>query len=252
MAIFTLIVLACITKSLSAPIPAVSGVRTASAVIYEEDGIWGSIVFRQNARGGPVMISANFRDISHMGEGIDYEIRSEPVHYDWYAREKRCGDDALKEVLSTSGKQIGRLVRAGRMDGMNGETFAQTVFDKEISLFEEDDGYVVGRSFVVRQGGRESRFACSTILRTETELPAGLVPCVKKRYEKCLVGTEKKEECEYRSCEGFERFWGSVDHTTAFCSVVRQVYPKASGAATGERVGCSYGSHSLLIPVGNV
>lgn len=38
--------------------------RTASAVIYDDDGVWGSVVFHQSTNDAPVIIGLLFQNIN--------------------------------------------------------------------------------------------------------------------------------------------------------------------------------------------
>lgn len=182
---------------------------------------------------------------------IDYAIHNEPVHYDMYNKSQLCSAEALHSVMRNGDKEIGNLGKRHRP--MYGNRFSEVVYDKELSLFEDSPGYIVGKSFVVRQGDSDDDHQCATIYmsRLESQRP-GAVPCEFATYSDCLVGAvNSNDTCVFSACFGFRQYWGPVDEKTLMCKQVTVNYPKATTPIVERKgvVPCAYGTYTLLKPM---
>ncbi|KAI0566230.1 Superoxide dismutase-like copper/zinc binding [Gracilaria domingensis] len=224
---------------------------TAAAIIHEEDGTWGSVVFHQWTRTTPVVISMLFQNLKLQGMvPVNYQIWDEPVHYNWYSREERCGTKALKAIMSVNGSWVGDLGMRHRL--MTSHRFAEVVYDKKLSLYKDEHHSIIGKTFVIQQGAGESSYSCATILASKlhSQRP-GAIPCEVKEYSDCVVGSNEDGKCTLRSCYGYRQYWGLIDENTQMCAQSREVYPKRlGGTSSAEGVfPCKYGNHTLLRPI---
>lgn len=176
------------------------------------------------------------------------------MHYDLHNADELCGAPALKGVLQNKKskvKSIGQLSQ--RHKRMTGSRFSDVVYDRELSLYPGEDGYIVGRSFVIRQGDSSKDYRCATIYMSnlESQRP-GAVPCERVEYADCLEGAvDTLTKCVYKPCAGYRQFWGVVGKTTTMCRQVTQVYPMLTGEKKMEGlVDCVHGQHTLLEPIG--
>lgn len=147
-------------------------------------------------------------------------------------------------------RNVGEL---GAKHGMiTASRFVQVLYDWDISLFEDSDMNIVGKSFVIRQGDNEADYRCATIQSTSLHsFRPGLVPCEVMHYTDCLVGTAKDDICVYRPCIGYRQFWGKIDEHTLLCSRHEEKFPKALKEPAEKEgvVSCKHGLHSLLRPI---
>eukprot|EP00737_Agarophyton_chilense_P003506 gb/GEZJ01004123.1/.p1 GENE.gb/GEZJ01004123.1/~~gb/GEZJ01004123.1/.p1 ORF type:complete len:261 (-),score=23.17 gb/GEZJ01004123.1/:182-964(-) len=224
---------------------------TATAVIHEDDGTWGSVVFHQWTRTSPVVISMLFRNLKIYDKfPVNYQLWDEPVHYDWYSRQERCGSKALKTMMNVNGSEVGDLGMRHRL--MTSDRFAEVVYDKKLSLYEGVKRSIIGKTFVIKQGADESSYSCATIYasRLHSQRP-GAIPCEIKQYSDCVVGTAEDGMCTLKSCYGYRQYWGVIDEKTEMCAQIRDMYPKRlerSGETNGV-FSCKYGNHTLLRPI---
>lgn len=226
--------------------------RTAFAVLYEEDDIWGSIVFHQWSNDTPLIISVLFNNINNdSGDYMNYAIHEEPVHYNLHNKSELCTHTALKDIVSVDGEQIGDL--GHRHLKMRGKRFANVEYDEKLSLYEGHPGYIIGKSFVVRQGTSEAHHRCATIYASDLQSQRpGAVPCEHMYYPDCLVGAvESNSTCVFRACDGYRQYWGTVNHSTIMCRQEVTYYPKPDKPLTSRSgtVDCTYGNFTLLRPI---
>lgn len=197
------------------------------------------------------LLSRHFPFLYQIGDkqAVDYSIRSEPVHYDMYARDHRCGSKALKDVLRVNGSLVGALgeahgkIQTSRHSGVH--------YDERLSLYPGRAGNIIGRSFVVQQGDNEADYRCATIMLTDAKNQRpGVVPCELRQYSDCLVGTADDDLCVYRPCGGYRQFWGKANDRTQMCGSFHQIYPKSlkDSQPTRGTVRCKHGNHTLLRP----
>eukprot|EP00178_Gracilaria_changii_P022053 TRINITY_DN65328_c0_g1_i1.p1 TRINITY_DN65328_c0_g1~~TRINITY_DN65328_c0_g1_i1.p1 ORF type:complete len:328 (+),score=20.41 TRINITY_DN65328_c0_g1_i1:148-1131(+) len=247
---------------------------TAAAVIHEQDGTWGSVVFHQWKRTTPVVISMLFQNLKvscvrlvgktcfvtltsffphsqiYGTAPVNYQLWDEPVHYDWYSRAERCSPKALKSLMKVNGSGVGDLGMRHRL--MSSDRFAEVVYDKKLSLYEDEPHNIIGKTFVIQQGADESSYSCATIYASKlhSQRP-GAIPCEVKQYPDCVVGATEDGKCTLRSCYGYRQYWGLIDDKTLMCAQVREVYPtRVEGSASADGLfPCKYGNHTLLTPI---
>lgn len=240
--------------ALTAPVQNVTNVRrTAYAILHYDDDVWGSVVFHQWSKGTPVIISLLFQNINiQAGQRVDYAIHEEPVHYDRYEESELCSATSLKSVLKVEGETVGNLAQRHRM--ATASRFSDVLYDDRLSLFQDRPGYIVGKSFVVRQGMTTADHRCATIYMSDLESQRpGAVPCELKRYADCLVGANgMTTKCVFKPCIGFRRHWGVVDRNTLMCKQIFSSFPKVSQVLEKREglVDCVHGRHTLLKPIG--
>lgn len=230
-----------------------SGRRTAYAILNYDDDIWGSAVFHQWSKTTPVIISILFQNIKiQPGQKISFAIHNEPVHYDKYSDAQLCAPSSLKSVVNVDGMDVGHLSQRHRM--ITTQRFSDVMYDEKLSLFEDSKANIVGKSFVIRQGGSVAHHRCATIYlsKLESQRP-GAVPCKLRRYPDCLEGANGVwDKCVFKPCIGFERFWGTVDRNTLMCKQVFSLFPKLleKNVKREGLVRCIHGNHTLLRPIG--
>lgn len=170
-----------------------------------------------------------------------------------FERSQLCSGKALRSTLQSEDGEIGDL--GGRHKMMHGDEFSAVIYDRSLSLFEGSPGYIVGKSFVVRQGDSESDHRCATIYMSSLDsLRPGAIPCEFATYSDCLVGAvNSNDTCVFSSCYGFRQYWGHVDHNTLMCKPVVAEYPKSNSPIVKREgvVPCSYGKYTLLKPLRN-
>lgn len=130
--------------------------------------------------------------------------------------------------------------------------FVEVVYDWDMSLYEDSQMNVVGKSFVIRQGDNEADYRCATIQATSLKsFRPGVIPCEMMPYTDCLVGTAKEDICVYRPCIGYRQFWGKIDNNTLLCSQHGERFPKALKEPAEKQgvVSCKHGKHTLLRPI---
>ncbi|CAN8070719.1 unnamed protein product [Agarophyton chilense] len=156
---------------------------------------------------------------------VNYQLWDEPVHYDWYSRQERCGSKALKTMMNVNGSEVGDLGMRHRL--MTSDRFAEVVYDKKLSLYEGVKRSIIGKTFVIKQGADESSYSCATIYasRLHSQRP-GAIPCEIKQYSDCVVGTAEDGMCTLKSCYGYRQYWGVIDEKTEMCAQIRDMYPK--------------------------
>lgn len=227
--------------------------RTAYAILHYDDDIWGSVVFHQWSKTTPVIISLLFQNIKiQAGQKVGFAIHDEPVHYDQFSESKLCAPASLKSVLNVDGIDIGHVSQRHRM--ITTRRFSDVMYDEKLSLFEDNKANIIGKSFVIRQGGDVAQHRCATIYlsKLESQRP-GAVPCELRRYPDCLVGAHGVwDKCVFKPCIGFRRFWGTVDRNTLMCKQVFNSFPKLSQKIVTRKglVKCVHGNHTLLKPIG--
>lgn len=222
--------------------------KTAVAVLHEDDGVYGSVVFHQYSASSPLFISALLRDVRvRSAGGADWAVHAEPVHYGLHARGALCGAASLRGVLRAGGRAVGAL--GDKHGRMRAPRFAQDVHDWDLTLFGGGGGArdVVNRSLVVRAGDVD---ACATIVETRVHrVRPGGVPCERVRYADCLVATGRDGACVLRACEGWRRKWGVITEETRWCGRKWERFPKRDGGGREGVVPCVMGRHSLLRPI---
>lgn len=147
-------------------------------------------------------------------------------------------------------RRVGELGQRHRM--ITGHRFAEVAYDWHISLYEGSEYSIIGKSFVIRQGDNEADYKCATInLSDRHSLRPGTIPCEKKNYADCLVGTERDDVCVFRTCSGYRQYWGPVDDKTVLCKHIFERYPKPLKTLSKSEgvVSCVHDYHSLLSPV---
>eukprot|EP00171_Calliarthron_tuberculosum_P007521 IDg7521t1 len=228
--------------------------RIALATIYEPDGVWGSVVFKQVARGAPVLIEAALHGIvsGPTGRAAAWGLFNEPVHYAT-SRAERCSPAALRG-LAAGGDLSARHGLATRA------RFSTVAYDSGLTLFDDASGGlpVVQRSLAVQQGGSPAEHACATVYRVNTRaVPPGAIPCERASYPDCAVAVSAGR-CRRQSCEGWRQRWAlvagdatraAIDDDTEFCFVRYDVVPEIQNetVAADGTVGCSLGRHAGLV-----
>lgn len=246
---------ALLTVSLSAPVTRRwDWPRTAVAVIYEADGTWGSVVFRQAFRGAAVVVEAKLHGVSlgPNGKSIEWGLFNEPVHYEM-PLSTRCAPSSLKEMMH------GGLL-SSKHGLIHSTEFTAIGVDSEISLHGADRGFILQKSLVVLQGTSVEAHSCSTVYRVATNsIIPGFVPCEKAHYEDCTVDVGAGR-CRVQACDGWRQLWKldpkdyttmAIDDHSVFCKSEYAVTPAISSSTQGAdgTVPCSLGRHTGLAPM---
>lgn len=208
--------------------PLNDGPRIAVAWIYEHDGPWGSIVFKQASRRAPVQVQAYLRNVAAGPDGasVEWALHNEPVHYGTPTA-TRCSVRALRGISHGGSLHT----KHGAISGGRLNTIA---WDRELSLWDDEPGYVVQRSLAVRQGPGSEHHVCATVYSVRTDVAPGAVPCEMATYDDCVVAVGAGR-CVSQKCQGLRQFWGvdkldykvsAVDASTRMCEQVYDFIPK--------------------------
>lgn len=228
--------------------------RIALAALYEPNGLWGSVVFKQLAPNAPVLVEASLHGIFSDNPTVSWGLYNEPVHYA-NTREHRCTKAALRG-LAPGGDLSSNHGRATR------GRFAAVGYDTGITLFNDRQGAlpVVQRSLAVQQGNGPAEHVCATVYRVAANaVPPGSVPCERASYEDCAV-TVSEGRCRRQPCVGWRQRWATdpndhttaaIDDDTAFCVVKYDMVPEIVNetVASDGTVGCGLGRHTGLVPI---
>lgn len=170
------------------------GARIAVAVINENGGAWGSIVFKQSRRRAPVQVQAFLQRVPS-GAG-KWGIYNEPVHYSSGPEDARCAAATLRHVIPNGElhEKHGKIANS-RLSSIG--------WDADLSLYEGEEGYVIQKSLAV------DNKACATIYRVRADVIPGLIPCEVKSWDDCTVSVGNGR-CRKQHCEGYQQFWKIV------------------------------------------
>lgn len=236
------------------PVPAPGG-RTALAVIHEPGGAWGSVVFTQAARTAPVFVTASLHSVDVTAGPVHWGLHEAPVHYET-AHPARCGLAALGPSvrIASSGPAAGDLSET--LGPITSKKFAAVGYAKELSLYEDEPGFVAQRALALGAPGRAA--ACATVYMVRmAAVQAGAVPCEAVRYADCAMAVSKGR-CIKKECTGFRQFWGitdvktsAIDANTQFCTRVAETAPTKMGevVARDGSVECDLGPSEGLQPI---
>ena len=227
----------------SAPIPQEEP-RYATAFFYEPDGIWGSVVFKQTRRAGPVQIQALLNNVARPGgNSVSWSLFNEPVHYDNPAH-IRCTVRTLRGVMPGGdlSKKHGLISQSH---------FSVIGNDFDLSLYEGDKGYIVQRTLSIGDT------ACATVyaLRGDVVVP-GMVPCEVHTWSDCVVSVGSGR-CIRQTCRGLQRFWGvekndfklsAVKKGTKLCVQKYEMIPMVVDEKVAEdgTIGCSLSRSAIM------
>ncbi len=240
--------MALITTTLSIPIKRKEP-RYAAAFIHEEDGTWGSVVFKQYYLGGPVQVEVSLHNVAHPGgESTAWSLYNEPVHYDDNkAAEARCSSESLRGVM-TGGelhKKHGLITTSH---------FSVIGIDYDLSLWENDKGYIIQRSLAI------GNTACATVYALRSDVVAtGTLPCEFHTWSDCVMEVGNGR-CRRQACTGLQRFWGvesndyrvsAVTRETAQCVQKYEMIPRVVDERVAEdgTIGCTLSRLPILAQV---
>lgn len=242
-----------------------SNKRSAIAVFYNDDGLWGSVVFHQWTPDGPVAVEVLLHNVDTSGDDaeqpIHLTIHQEPVHYDRHLDEpaKQCTLENLEPVLFGMTGPVGNLSarhNATISRKLHSNQYSFNIHDYNLTLFEGYPGYIINKSLRISQGASWLSHKCSTIeVSNMHNQRAGNVPCEYAAYSDCLVGAAKSNvTCVFAACVGVRRLWSKVpiNEGTMLCKQVYSVYPKPLEPVVDRTqqgpIPCKHSSHSLLHP----
>jgi len=226
-----------------APSDGNGGPRIAIAVLNENGGPWGSIVFKQSRRRAPVQVQAFLQNVP-TGAG-KWEIYNEPVHYS-NPQDTRCSTSSLRGILPNGElhHKHGRI-SSSRLSAIG--------WDADLSLYEGEKGFIIQKSLAIDNN------ACATIYRVRMDVIPGLVPCEVHSWDDCVVSVGNGK-CRKQPCQGFQQFWkieyrdysiSAIQSDTLMCIQHDQTTPKVIDYTEDEHGNfpCTLGTSSALYAV---
>lgn len=251
-----------------------SKMRSAIAVFYTDDGLWGSVAFHQFTHESPVAVEVLLQNVDTRGDDaeqpIHLTIHQEPVHFDRDLDQpaKQCTLDKLESLLPGMTGPVGNLSERHNAiipRSLSSRQYSFNTHDYNLTLFEGYPGYIINKSLRITQGPSWLEHKCSTIEISNMHYQrAGHVPCEWAAYSDCLVGAAKSNDksndtCVFATCVGVRRMWQKRDDKgelipfnddTMLCKQIFSVYPKPLDPSVTRSgiVPCQYASHSLLYP----